>query len=445
MKEVNNTTTKKCKYCQTDIPKKARVCPNCKKKQKGNGCLTAFIILMVFFGLCGVFSGNNSSSEKDLHKEGSEDTSEQQTLSDNTANPAKDKVKLYENKDELISFEYPSNWVISNSNTDDECIVMIDAPDKSENGNIEASIWILKHNLDSTNAEFNELYSINVDEIKEIMEEIDSTYHISNVEKVTLNGANAIYTRGSAENGEVMEDVYIYYNNGAIYYFALLCRTDKNSKYQPVFDSVKKSYTISPKDVSSSKDTYNIKTSVELTKEDAENLFNDWIDNQAEDFSATFTREEDNIKEYGKLYQFDLTLADGGSVVCYVSAANGEILVGGDTIPFTPIDTWVSDYINELESYADYENYIDENFDWVEKPVIRKKYGVRYIEGIVINKSIKTIGYADISFNLYDSSGNQIDTAFDTISNLPPGNTWKFSAVVSDLETNGFTFAGIRY
>ena len=27
--------TKVCKHCQTEIPKKAKVCPNCRKKQGG--------------------------------------------------------------------------------------------------------------------------------------------------------------------------------------------------------------------------------------------------------------------------------------------------------------------------------------------------------------------------------------------------------------------------
>ena len=27
--------TKLCKYCQTEIPAKAKICPNCKKKQGG--------------------------------------------------------------------------------------------------------------------------------------------------------------------------------------------------------------------------------------------------------------------------------------------------------------------------------------------------------------------------------------------------------------------------
>ncbi len=28
--------TKKCKYCQSEIDKKAKICPNCKKKQGGS-------------------------------------------------------------------------------------------------------------------------------------------------------------------------------------------------------------------------------------------------------------------------------------------------------------------------------------------------------------------------------------------------------------------------
>ena len=41
--------TKVCKFCQSEIPKKAKVCPNCKKTLKqGHGCL---ISLIVFIGM----------------------------------------------------------------------------------------------------------------------------------------------------------------------------------------------------------------------------------------------------------------------------------------------------------------------------------------------------------------------------------------------------------
>lgn len=39
--------TKKCKYCQSDIPKKAKVCPNCRKKQSGKGKIIAIVIIVI--------------------------------------------------------------------------------------------------------------------------------------------------------------------------------------------------------------------------------------------------------------------------------------------------------------------------------------------------------------------------------------------------------------
>lgn len=42
--------TKKCKYCQMDIPKKAKVCPNCKRTLTSHGCLISFLIFLVSIG-----------------------------------------------------------------------------------------------------------------------------------------------------------------------------------------------------------------------------------------------------------------------------------------------------------------------------------------------------------------------------------------------------------
>lgn len=54
--------TKVCKYCQTEIPKKAKICPNCKKKQKGKtGLIIAIVIvLLILIGAAG--SGNKTES-----------------------------------------------------------------------------------------------------------------------------------------------------------------------------------------------------------------------------------------------------------------------------------------------------------------------------------------------------------------------------------------------
>lgn len=48
---MENTDLKKCKYCYTDIPKKATVCPNCKKNLKegiAKHPIFSFIICIIF-------------------------------------------------------------------------------------------------------------------------------------------------------------------------------------------------------------------------------------------------------------------------------------------------------------------------------------------------------------------------------------------------------------
>ncbi len=42
---------KKCKFCQSDIPKKAKVCPNCKRALKSHGCLITILTVIIVFGV----------------------------------------------------------------------------------------------------------------------------------------------------------------------------------------------------------------------------------------------------------------------------------------------------------------------------------------------------------------------------------------------------------
>lgn len=58
--------TKKCKYCQSDIPKKAKICPNCQKKQKGKGkiILLAVILIIVIIIAASCVSCMNSFGSK---------------------------------------------------------------------------------------------------------------------------------------------------------------------------------------------------------------------------------------------------------------------------------------------------------------------------------------------------------------------------------------------
>lgn len=52
------STTKLCKYCKTEIPADAKICPNCRKKQSGK---TKWIIgAIVILGLLGAAAGGGS-------------------------------------------------------------------------------------------------------------------------------------------------------------------------------------------------------------------------------------------------------------------------------------------------------------------------------------------------------------------------------------------------
>lgn len=65
--EMENET-KKCKYCQTDIPKKAKVCPNCKKKQGGGVAKWIVIVVVVIFALAAASGGSGDDKDKNPQK-----------------------------------------------------------------------------------------------------------------------------------------------------------------------------------------------------------------------------------------------------------------------------------------------------------------------------------------------------------------------------------------
>lgn len=61
--------TKVCKFCQTEIPKKAKVCPNCKRTlKKGPGCLIGIIVFLIFVWAV-IFGIMQMSKNPELYEE----------------------------------------------------------------------------------------------------------------------------------------------------------------------------------------------------------------------------------------------------------------------------------------------------------------------------------------------------------------------------------------
>ena len=73
--------TKKCKFCQTDIPKKAKVCPNCMRPLKSHGCLFSILLFVIIGGSIFTMTLNmNDSIQKSVS--GVSETSEYITMDD---------------------------------------------------------------------------------------------------------------------------------------------------------------------------------------------------------------------------------------------------------------------------------------------------------------------------------------------------------------------------
>ena len=71
---MSTEKTKKCKYCKTEIPADAKVCPQCRKKLKGGKLKWVLIILIVFCAI-GYAAGNGSDSGSSSSAKKEESTS----------------------------------------------------------------------------------------------------------------------------------------------------------------------------------------------------------------------------------------------------------------------------------------------------------------------------------------------------------------------------------
>jgi len=59
--------TKKCKYCQTDIDKKAKICPNCHKKQGSKlKVILVTVVILCIFAIIGSLNNNNDDDSQNV-------------------------------------------------------------------------------------------------------------------------------------------------------------------------------------------------------------------------------------------------------------------------------------------------------------------------------------------------------------------------------------------
>ena len=64
------------------------------------------------------------------------------------------------------------------------------------------------------------------------------------------------------------------------------------------------------------------------------------------------------------------------------------------------------------------------------------QFGNKIITGVATNNTDQQVSYAQIEFNVYDTSDNQVGSTITNITNLEPHGKWEFQApVIEDSAT----------
>lgn len=116
-----NEMTKQCKHCMTEIPKKAKVCPNCKRKQGGKGKVVLIVLVVLFiigiFGSDAEENNSNSSSSSQIVKE-KNTTLEKEEITPDVSEPEVKKTynvgDIYEDK--YIRIKYTNAYEFTDFN-----------------------------------------------------------------------------------------------------------------------------------------------------------------------------------------------------------------------------------------------------------------------------------------------------------------------------------------
>jgi len=159
--------TKLCKHCKTEIPKDAKVCPNCRKKQ-GSKLVPIIVVIAVIIFIMFACSGGGEDKETKIEKgtagetaeETKEDSDKEESLSELVVGDSVEKSGLKVTINELSSdFQDYNNEYGINTPEEGEKYVM--ASFTFENtGDTDKYVDIYEFDCYADNATCNQVYSL---------------------------------------------------------------------------------------------------------------------------------------------------------------------------------------------------------------------------------------------------------------------------------------------
>lgn len=415
--------------------------------------------------------------------------------------------KTYTNEAEGISFKYPSAWEpigtreIKNYYTEveSENIVVFLANETQDAPELNAYIEVLK--FPSSQADIDRLWLTD----EEFMASFDGDVSITKTSVIQLDGVSArMIVFATAE--DIIYRSYFYGVDSNLYRVNFIRKGEISANLERFFDAIIDSYTIVADDKSGGKDAkspssdeilYKGQPVVPLLGVKSEELYNIFgsptggtpvtgellfgatefytydgisfmLDDQGtiininvsadalELNGATLSQnrtgiismlgtpgyeeklpEDESGEGFGGYYIMEYTSYEDLTIIT-VQMPNADSNANTITIG------WYDDGPSE-EEYQASDNAIDDSFEWVEPASgnTNNSTGITHVKGVIKNTSTQTYSYVQISFNLYDSSGNQVGTASATINDLKAGGTWSFNAVSFSSNVSRFEFSSI--